>query len=96
MVEDAIKKRQREAEERKKRILAAFDVASKASPAGAPKDVDFEVANTIDSKWCQRTCHTNSQLTETLVHSHRVRKQEDPDKWRDLPNVGWCANREEK
>lgn len=47
-VEDAIKKRQREAEERKKRILAAFDVASKASPAGAPKDVDLDVANTID------------------------------------------------
>ena len=49
-MEDAIKKRQREAEERKKRILAAFDVASKASPAGAPKDVDLDMANTIDSK----------------------------------------------
>lgn len=49
-VEDAIKKRQREAEERKKRILAAFDVASKSTPAGAAKDVDFDVTSQIDSK----------------------------------------------
>lgn len=49
-VEDAIKKRQREAEERKKRILAAFDVAAKSTPAGAPKDVDLEVGNQIDSE----------------------------------------------
>lgn len=48
MVEDAIKKRQREAEERKKRILAAFDVAAKSAPAGAPKEVDFDVVNHID------------------------------------------------
>lgn len=49
-VEDAIKKRQREAEERKKRILAAFDVAAKSAPAGAARDVDLDVANKIDSK----------------------------------------------
>lgn len=49
-VEDAIKKRQREAEERKKRILAAFDVASKSAPAGAPRDVDLDVADKIDSE----------------------------------------------
>lgn len=49
-VEDAIKKRQREAEERKKRILAAFDVAAKSGPAGSSRDVDLDVANKIDSK----------------------------------------------
>lgn len=48
MVEDAIKKRQREAEERKKRILAAFDVAAKSQPAGTVKEVDFDIVNKID------------------------------------------------
>ncbi|KAF7487817.1 hypothetical protein SSS_01327 [Sarcoptes scabiei] len=48
LVEDAIKQRQREAEERKKRILAAFDVAAKTQPAGTIKEVDFDVVNNID------------------------------------------------
>lgn len=54
-VEDSIKKRQREAEDRKKRILAAFDVAAKSAPAGAPKDVDLDVANTIDIAQYEQT-----------------------------------------
>ncbi|XP_027200099.1 uncharacterized protein LOC113794200 [Dermatophagoides pteronyssinus] len=48
LVEDAIKRRQREAEERKKRILAAYDVAAKTQPAGTVKEVDFDVVNKID------------------------------------------------
>lgn len=52
LVEDAIKRRQREAEERKMRILAAYDVAAKSTPAGAAKDVDLDIVNKIDSK-----CH---------------------------------------
>ena len=50
LVEDAIKRRQREAEERKKRILAAYDVAAKSAPAGALKEVDLDVTKKIDSK----------------------------------------------
>lgn len=49
-VEDAIKKRQREAEERKKKILAAYEVAAKSAPAGAPRDIDFDVVENIDGK----------------------------------------------
>jgi len=45
LVEDGIKKRQREAEERKRRILAAYDVAAKSGPAGAVRDVDFDINN---------------------------------------------------
>ncbi|XP_064461211.1 uncharacterized protein LOC135371123 isoform X2 [Ornithodoros turicata] len=41
LVEDAIQQRQREADLRKKRILAAYDAAAKTGPAGA-KVVDFE------------------------------------------------------
>jgi hypothetical protein len=47
-VEDAIKKRQREAEDRKRRIMAAYDVAAKSGAAGSTRDVDLDVANTID------------------------------------------------
>ncbi|XP_077510828.1 uncharacterized protein LOC144121477 isoform X1 [Amblyomma americanum] len=42
LVEDAIKQRQREAELRKKRILAAYDAAAKSGPAGVVKTVDFD------------------------------------------------------
>ena len=51
LVEDAIKRRQREAEERKKRILAAYDVAAKTQPAGTVKEVDFDVVNKIDGNY---------------------------------------------
>ncbi|XP_050050602.1 uncharacterized protein [Dermacentor andersoni] len=42
LVEDAIKQRQREADLRKKRILAAYDAAAKSGPAGVVKTVDFD------------------------------------------------------
>uniref|UniRef100_A0A131Z3F1 Smoothelin n=1 Tax=Rhipicephalus appendiculatus TaxID=34631 RepID=A0A131Z3F1_RHIAP len=42
LVEDAIKQRQREADLRKKRILAAYDAAAKSAPAGVVKTVDFD------------------------------------------------------
>ncbi|XP_077533169.1 uncharacterized protein LOC144145429 isoform X1 [Haemaphysalis longicornis] len=42
LVEDAIKQRQREADLRKKRILAAYDAAAKSGPAGMVKTVDFD------------------------------------------------------
>lgn len=48
LVEDGIKKRQREAIERKQRILAAYDAAAKSGPAGAVRDVDFDAVNNID------------------------------------------------
>lgn len=42
LVEDAIMQRQREADLRKKRILAAYDAAAKSGPAGMVKTVDFD------------------------------------------------------
>ncbi|KAH7960647.1 hypothetical protein HPB49_022006 [Dermacentor silvarum] len=42
LVEDAIKQRQREADLRKKRIMAAYDAAAKSGPAGVVKTVDFD------------------------------------------------------
>ncbi|OTF82640.1 hypothetical protein BLA29_002388 [Euroglyphus maynei] len=48
LVEDAIKRRQRDAEDRKKRILAAYDVAAKTQPSGTVKEVDFDVVNKLD------------------------------------------------
>lgn len=49
-VEDAIKRRQREAEERKRRILASYDIAAKSQPAGTVRDVDLDSTSSIDSK----------------------------------------------
>lgn len=42
--------RQKEADERKKRILAAYDAAAKSGPAGAPKDIDFSAFKRADGK----------------------------------------------
>lgn len=46
--EDIIRQRQKEAEDRKKRILAAYDSAARSAPAGAPKEVDFESFRSVD------------------------------------------------
>jgi len=48
LVEDGLKQRQRDAEERKKRTLAAFDAAARTGQAGAPKEVDFEAFKSAD------------------------------------------------
>jgi hypothetical protein len=48
LVEDALRQRQRAAEERKKRMLAAYDSAARSGPAGAPKEVNFEAFKKVD------------------------------------------------
>jgi len=48
LVEDALRQRQRGAEERKKRMLAAYDAAARSAPAGAPKEVNFEAFKKAD------------------------------------------------
>jgi hypothetical protein len=50
LVEDALRQRQRAAEERKKRMLAAYDSAARSGPAGAPKEVNFEAFKKVDGK----------------------------------------------
>lgn len=42
LVEDAIRERARDADQRKKKVLAAFDKAAKSGPAGSTKFVDFD------------------------------------------------------
>jgi hypothetical protein len=48
LVEDALRSRQRAAEDRKKRMLAAYDAAARSAPAGAPKEVNFEAFKKAD------------------------------------------------
>jgi len=48
LVEDALRQRQRAAEERKKRMLAAYDAAARSGQAGAPKEVNFEAFKKAD------------------------------------------------
>lgn len=49
LVDDAIRQRQRDAEERKKRMLAAYDAAARSAPSGqAIKDVNFEAFKKAD------------------------------------------------
>jgi len=48
LVEDGLKQRQRDAEERKKRTMAAFDAAARTGQAGTPKEVDFEAFKSAD------------------------------------------------
>lgn len=45
MVEEGLRQRVREADERKRKILAAYDQAAKSGPAGAPKNIDFDNVN---------------------------------------------------
>jgi len=47
LYEDALRQRQRMAEERKKRMLCAYDAAARSGPAGA-KDVNFEAFKKAD------------------------------------------------
>ncbi|XP_013787538.1 smoothelin-like isoform X2 [Limulus polyphemus] len=44
LVEESIRERQKEAEERKRRILSSYDVAAKSGPAGTIRDVNFEAS----------------------------------------------------
>ncbi|XP_076333926.1 uncharacterized protein LOC143237979 [Tachypleus tridentatus] len=41
--EDAVKQRQREAEEKKRRTLAMYDSMAKSAPAGGPKTMDINI-----------------------------------------------------
>lgn len=42
LVEDVLQQCKRNAEERKKKILAAYEAAARSAPAGVIKGVDFE------------------------------------------------------
>lgn len=48
LFEETLRQRQREAEDRKKRILAAYESAARSGPAGVQKEVDFESFKTAD------------------------------------------------
>jgi len=61
LVEDALRQRQRAAEERKKRMLAAYDSAARSGPAGAPKEVNFEAFKKADGK-SFRCCESSTKF----------------------------------
>lgn len=48
LVEDALRQRQRAAEERKKRMLAAYDAAARSAPAGTIREVNFDAFKKVD------------------------------------------------
>ncbi|XP_054155149.1 uncharacterized protein LOC128953660 isoform X2 [Oppia nitens] len=48
LVEDALRSRQRAAEDRKKRMLAAFDAAARSGPAGSLREVNFDAFKKAD------------------------------------------------
>lgn len=48
LVEEGIQKRQKEAEDRKKKLLAAYDAAARSGQAG-PKTADFDAAEKMQS-----------------------------------------------
>lgn len=48
LFEETLRQRQKEAEDRKKRILAAYDSAARSGPAGVQKEIDFESFKTAD------------------------------------------------
>ncbi|RWS04927.1 smoothelin-like protein [Dinothrombium tinctorium] len=49
LVEEAIRDRVRDAEERKKKILAAYDQAARSGPAGSERQVDFNLIKKEDA-----------------------------------------------
>lgn len=52
--EEMLKKKQKEAEEQKKRTLAMYDNMAKSAPAGGDKKLDIGVYKSFDGKVIQK------------------------------------------
>lgn len=51
LVEESIRQRQREADEHKKRVLAAYDQAARSGPAGSARFIDLDSVKPEDSEY---------------------------------------------
>lgn len=52
LVEETIRQRVKAADDRKKRLLAAYDHAAKSQPAGQARIVEFDNFKRADGKYC--------------------------------------------
>lgn len=56
LVEETIRQRVKAADDRKKRLLAAYDHAAKSQPAGQARIVEFDNFKRADGKYCVMFC----------------------------------------
>lgn len=89
LVEDVLQQCKRNAEERKKKILAAYEAASRSGPAGVVKGVDFEPFIKADGKLVVSIVQTLT-TNKSLLNSLGVPTHQD-GQWCHLPNEWWCG-----
>jgi len=63
LVEDALRSRQRAAEDRKKRMMAAYDAAARSAQAGVVREVNFEAFKKVDVSDYNPNFKTESSAT---------------------------------
>jgi len=66
-VEETIRERVKASEEKKKRLLAAYEYAAKTQPAGTVRDVDFEAMKGVDGELKFQLKCIKQALAPTLI-----------------------------
>ncbi|XP_076364587.1 uncharacterized protein LOC143253909 isoform X3 [Tachypleus tridentatus] len=78
LVEESIRERQKEADERKRRILSSYDAAAKSGPAGTIRDVNFETSKKIGANQNKVSARAKFQQMDEAVTKQQGNKTPNP------------------